>query len=61
MYQERTAEKQRSNQKDEQIREIKAKEKSKITQQIGVNKKEERIQIPMKITSSFPEKKKQRT
>lgn len=61
MYQERTAEKQRSNQKDEQIREIKAKEKSKITQQIGVNKKEERIQIPMKITSSFPQKKKQRT
>ena len=61
MYQERTAEKQRSNQKDEQIRETKAKEKSKITQQIGVNKKEERIQIPMKITSSFPEKKKQRT
>lgn len=61
MYQERTAEKQRSNQKDEQIREIKAKEKSKITQQIGVNKKEERIQIPTKITSSFPQKKKQRT
>lgn len=61
MYQERTAEKQRSNQKDEQIREVKAKEKSKITQQIGVNKKEERIQIPMKITSSFPQKKKQRT
>lgn len=61
MYQERTAEKQRSSQKDEQIREIKAKEKSKITQQIGVNKKEERIQIPMKITSSFPQKKKQRT
>lgn len=61
MYQERTAEKQRSNQKDEQIREIKAKEKSKITQQIGVNKKEERIQIPMKTTSSFPQKKKQRT
>lgn len=61
MYQERTAEKQRGNQKDEQIREIKAKEKSKITQQIGVNKKEERIQIPMKITSSFPQKKKQRT